>query len=66
MKEAAMYKIGRRRSYKIFLQIPNSKKLIITAKKCLNEYCLNKCTVQHTPLKDVLPEDGPMQLKHVE
>jgi hypothetical protein len=32
---------------------------------CLNEYHLTKCTVQETPLKSVLPEDGPMWLKHV-
>jgi hypothetical protein len=32
---------------------------------CLNEYYLTKYTVQGTPLKDVLREDGPMWLKYV-
>jgi hypothetical protein len=25
---------------------------------CRNEYYLTKCTVQETPLKNMLPEDG--------
>jgi hypothetical protein len=64
-KTAAIYKIGRKSSYKIILQHQNWKKVIITTMTCLNEYYLTMCTVQYTPLKDVLPEDGPTWLKHV-
>jgi hypothetical protein len=32
---------------------------------CFDEYYLTKCTVQQTPLKNVLPEVGPVWLKHV-
>jgi hypothetical protein len=41
------------------------KEIIMTTTTCLNEYYLTKYTVQQTPLKNMLPEDGPMRLKHV-
>jgi hypothetical protein len=46
MKTATIYMIGRKSSYKIFLQHHNSKKLIIMMTTCLNEYYLTKYTVQ--------------------